>query len=339
MLSTILRIPLQIKGQVILVLITLTLVTLITIVISTSWGEYPIPPLAVAQTILGIDTGNGDYAFVIKTLRLPRSLTAALVGIALGVSGTIIQGITRNPLAAPGVIGVNAGASLAAVSLIVVLPNVPIGVLPLAAFGGALLTSLLIYLLAWEEGTHPVRLILIGVGITAVINAFTNLMVTFGEINNVSQALVWLAGSVYGRSWQEIFYLLPWLIIFIPLALLQARQLNALNLGEDIAKSLGAQVELQRSFLLLISTALAGAAVATAGSISFVGLIAPHIARQLVGNIHQGLIPVAGMMGATIVVTADFLGRILFSPLEIPCGVITAVIGVPYFVYTIVRNQ
>ena len=339
MLSTILRIPLQIKGQVILVLITLTLVTLITIVISTSWGEYPIPPLAVAQTILGIDTGNGDYAFVIKTLRLPRSLTAALVGIALGVSGTIIQGITRNPLAAPGVIGVNAGASLAAVSLIVVLPNVPVGVLPLAAFGGALLTSLLIYLLAWEEGTHPVRLILIGVGITAVINAFTNLMVTFGEINNVSQALVWLAGSVYGRSWQEIFYLLPWLIIFIPLALLQARQLNALNLGEDIAKSLGAQVELQRSFLLLISTALAGAAVATAGSISFVGLIAPHIARQLVGNIHQGLIPVAGMMGATIVVTADFLGRILFSPLEIPCGVITAVIGVPYFVYTIVRNQ
>ncbi|MGC1248400.1 MAG: iron ABC transporter permease [Spirulinaceae cyanobacterium] len=320
------------------VLLTLSLITLTIIVINASWGEYPIPPLAVVQTIFGIETGNSDYAFVIKTLRLPRSLTAALVGIALGISGTILQGITRNALAAPGIIGVNAGASLAAVSLIVVFPDIPVGILPLAAGGGALLTSVLIYFLAWEKGTHPVRLILVGVGIAAVVNAMTNLIVTFGEINNVSQALVWLAGSVYGCSWEQVFYLSLWLLVFIPLALFKAPQLNTLNLGEEIAKGLGTKVELEFSLLLLISAALAGAAVATAGSIGFVGLIAPHLARQLVGNLHESLIPIAAMIGATIVVMADFLGRILFAPIELPCGIITALIGTPYFVYLLVKN-
>ncbi len=322
-----------------MVLLILILITSTTIVINTSWGEYPIPPLAVVQTIFGLDAGNSDYAFVIRTLRLPRSLTAALVGMALGVSGTILQGITRNPLAAPGIIGINAGASLAAVSLIVVFPNIPVSVLPLAAFGGAFLTSLLIYFLAWQHRSHPVRLILIGVGIAAVVNAVTNLIVTLGEINSVSQALVWLAGSVYGRSWEQIFYLLPWLIVFIPLAFLKAPQLNALNLGEEIAKGLGMKVEWQRGFLLLISAALAGAAVATAGTIGFVGLIAPHLSRQLVGNLHEGLIPVAAMMGAAIVVVADFLGRILFAPIELPCGIITALLGAPYFIYILVKNN
>jgi iron complex transport system permease protein len=308
-------------------------------VINTSFGEYPIPPLAVIQTVLGIDKGNTDYDFVINTLRLPRTLTACLVGMALAISGTIMQGITRNPLADPGIIGIDAGASLAAVSLIVLFPNLSAGVLPIAAFGGALVASLSIYLLAWDRGTHPVRLILIGIGIAAVASAFTNLMVTFGDINDVSQALVWLAGSVYGRSWEQVLSLIPWLVVFIPLALANAPQLNALALGEEVAKGLGTRVEWQRSFLLLISAALSGAAVATAGTIGFVGLIAPHLARQLVGNIHEGLIPVAAMTGAAIVVIADFLGRILFAPVELPCGIITAVIGAPYFIYLLVKSR
>lgn len=337
--SRLLPISFRLKKRVPIVLLILILITLTAMVMNTSFGEYPIPPLAVIQTVLGIDTGNADYAFVINTLRLPRTLTACLVGMALAISGTIMQGITRNPLADPGIIGINAGASLAAVSLIVLLPNVPAGVLPVAAFGGALIASLLIYLLAWNRGTHPVRLILIGVGIASVAGAFTNLLVTFGDIYNVSQALVWLAGSVYGRSWEQLFSLLPWLIVFVPLALINAPQLNTLNLGEETAKGLGSKVEWQRSFLLLISAALSGAAVATAGTISFVGLIAPHIARQLVGNIHEGLIPVAAITGAMIVVIADFLGRILFAPIEIPCGIVTAVIGAPYFVYLLIRNR
>ncbi|MBF2063090.1 MAG: iron ABC transporter permease [Calothrix sp. C42_A2020_038] len=334
-----LGISLRLQRQVPSVFLIITLITLVAMVINTSVGEYPTPPLVVIQTVLGIDTGNPDYAFVINTLRLPRIITACLVGMALSISGTIMQGLTRNPLADPGIIGVNAGASLAAVSLIVLSPNVPVGFLPLSAFGGALITSILIYILAWDRGTHPIRLILIGVGISAVAGAFTSLMVTFGNIYDVSQALVWLAGSVYGRTWEQVFSLLPWLCIFIPLAIFTAPQLNILNLGDDIAKGLGSQVEWQRSLLLLISAALSGAAIATAGAVGFVGLIAPHIGRQLVGGTHQGLIPVAGMVGAMIVVLSDFVGRTIFAPIELPCGIITAVIGAPYFVYLLVRNR
>jgi iron complex transport system permease protein len=337
--SKILPISIRVKSRVPIVLLTLILITLTAMVMNTSFGEYPIPPLAVIQTVLGIDKGNTDYAFVINTLRLPRTLTACFVGMALAIAGTILQGITRNPLADPGIIGIDAGASLATVSLIVMFPNLPAGMLPLAAFAGALIASLLIYFLAWDRGTHPVRLILIGIGIAAVASAFTNLIVTFGDINNVSQALLWLAGSVYGRSWEQVFSLIPWLIIFIPLALANAPQLNALALGEEVAKGLGIKVEWQRSFLLLISVALSGAAVATAGTVGFVGLIAPHLARQLVGNIHEGLIPIAAITGAAIVVIADFLGRILFAPVELPCGIITAVIGAPYFIYLLIRSR
>ncbi|BAZ11515.1 iron(III) dicitrate transport system permease protein [Calothrix sp. NIES-4071] len=334
-----LGISLRVQRRVPSVLLILTIITLAAMVINTLVGEYPTPPLIVIKTVLGIDTGNPDYAFVINTLRLPRIITACLVGMALAISGTIMQGITRNPLADPGIIGVNAGASLAAVSLIVLLPSVPVGFLPLSAFGGALLTSILIYFLSWDRGTHPIRLILIGVGISAVAGAFTSLMITFGNIYDVSQALVWLAGSVYGRTWEQVFSLLPWLAVFIPLSLILAPQLNALNLGDDIAKGLGSRVEWQRSLLLLISAALSGSAIATAGTIGFVGLIAPHIGRQLVGGNHQGLMPVTGMIGAMIVVLSDFVGRTIFAPIELPCGIVTAVIGAPYFVYLLIQSR
>ncbi|MBE9050238.1 iron ABC transporter permease [Nostocales cyanobacterium LEGE 11386] len=337
--SKIFPISFRLQKRVPSVLFILVIITLVAMVISTSIGEYPTPPLAVIQTVLGIETGNPEYTFVINTLRLPRTLTAGFVGMALATSGAIMQGLTRNPLADPGIIGINAGASLAAVALIVLFPSLPVGTLPLAAFGGALAASVLIYLLAWDQGTHPIRLILIGVGISAVTGAFTNLLVTFGEINNVSQALVWLAGSVYGRTWEQLFSLLPWLLVFIPLALASAPQLNALALGDETAKSLGSRVEWQRSFLLLISAALTGAAVSTAGTISFVGLIAPHIARQLVGGNHEGLIPVSAVWGAMIVVIADLLGRIIFAPVELPCGIITAIIGAPYFIYLLIQTR
>ncbi|MEH2228566.1 MAG: iron ABC transporter permease [Nostoc sp.] len=337
--STKLGFSFRIQNQVPSTLFILIIITLAVMVINTSLGEYPTPPLAVIQTVLGIDTGNPDYAFVINTLRLPRILTACLVGMALAISGTIMQSLTRNSLADPGIIGINSGASLAAVSVIVLLPNFPTGILPLSAFVGALVASLLIYFLAWDRGLHPVRLILIGVGISAVASAFTSFIVTFGQISDVSQALVWLAGSVYGRTWEQVFAFLPWIVIFVPLALIKAPELNALNLGDDIAKGLGNKVEWQRSLLLLISAALSGAAVATAGTIGFVGLIAPHIARQLVGGNHQGLTPVAGMTGAMIVVLSDFIGRMIFAPIEIPCGIVTAVIGAPYFIYLLINNR
>jgi len=320
------------------VLAALALLALFSLVFNVSQGEYPVPPLEVVKTILGLPA-NPDYAFVINTLRLPRALVALLVGMGLATAGTILQGLTRNPLAAPEIIGINAGASLVAVAFIVLLPGISVAWLPVAAFLGGLGAAISIYLLAWNRGSSPVRLILVGIGLTALTGSLTSLMITFGEINAVSQALVWLTGSVYGRSWEHLWPLLPWLVIFLPLALVLARNLDTLNMGDDLAQGLGSRVEWTRSLLLLCTVALAGASVATAGTIGFVGLMAPHLARQLVGPSHAGLIPVAALTGACIVELADLVGRLLFAPIELPCGVITAVIGAPYFLWLLYRDR
>ena len=321
------------------VLLGLGLVTLAAMVWSVGQGEYPVPPLDVIRTVLGLPTDNPDYGFIVNTLRLPRTLTAWGVGMGLAIAGTLTQGITRNPLAAPNIIGINAGAALAAVSLIVVFPSVPIAALPAAAFTGALTVAVLIYLLAWNGGSSPVRLILVGIGFSLIAGAITNLMITFGNIYDVSQALVWLAGSVYGRSWAQVIAFTPWLLVFGLLALLLSRELNALQMGDDVARSLGSRLEWQRGWLLLSAVALAGASVATAGSIGFVGLMAPHMARQLVGPSHEGLLPTAALTGGMIVVVADLIGRLLFAPIELPCGIVTAIIGAPYFLYLLIRTR
>lgn len=334
-----LGISFRIERRVPAVLLALAIFTLAAMIVSVGQGEYSILPLEVVKTILGWETSNPDYVFIINTLRLPRTVVAFLVGVGLALSGTILQGLTRNPLADPGIIGLNAGASLAAVSLIVLLPSAPIYLLPWSAFGGAVVVALLIYLLAWDRGSSPIRLILVGIGLAAIATALTNLMVTFGEINSVSQALVWLAGSVYGRSWEHVAAILPWLVVLVPLALMLAQQLNILNLGDDVARGLGSRVEQQRGLLLLTSVALAGVAVATAGTITFVGLIAPHLGRMLIGSSHQGLMPTAAIMGGAIVVLADLVGRSLFAPIELPCGIITAAVGAPYFLYLLYRNR
>ncbi|BAZ68549.1 MAG: iron ABC transporter permease [Pelatocladus maniniholoensis HA4357-MV3] len=329
----------RIDRRVPLILLSLAVAIALAMVINLGRGEYPISPLDIVKTVLGIDTGNPDHAFVIYNLRLPRTLVAFMVGVALAISGTIFQGLTRNPLADPGIIGINAGAGLAAVTVIILFPSVPIYTLPFSAFAGALLMAGLIYLLAWNKGSSPILLILMGIGLSAIATAFTNLMITFGNIYDVSNALVWLAGSVYGRTSEQVFSLLPWLVIFVPLALTLARHLNALNLGDDVAKSLGSRVEWQRGLLVLVGASLAGAGVATAGNIGFIGLIAPHLGRQLVGANHEGLIPTSALLGGVIVVMADFLGRTLFAPIELPCGVVTAAVGAPYFLYLLIRNR
>jgi iron complex transport system permease protein len=337
--SPILPISFHLDRRVPVILIILTLVTIVAMVISVSYGEYPISALDVVKTLLGLPTSNRDYAFVINTLRLPRTIVAFLVGVGLAIAGTITQSITRNPLAAPEIIGINAGATLAAVSLLVLLPNAPVSLLPFAAFGGALTVALLIYLLAWQGGSSPIRLILIGIGFDLIVVALTDIMITFGEIDTVSQALVWLAGSVYGRTWSQVMALIPWIMIFGLMALLLTRELNTLNLGDEVARGLGSQVEWQRGLLLLTSVALAGASVATAGAVVFVGLMSPHLGRQLVGASHEGLLPVSAMIGGMLVVIADLLGRVLFAPLELPCGIITAAVGAPYFVYLLIQTR
>jgi iron complex transport system permease protein len=333
------RASLRIDRRVPPVLALALVATLAAMIINIGVGEYPVPPLDVVRTVLGLPTGDEDYSFIVNTLRLPRMLVAALVGAALGISGAIMQGLTRNPLADPGILGISAGAGLVAVTLIVVVKDVPAGLLPWGAFGGAGAIAALIYALAWRGGDSPIRLILVGIGLGAVCGALTSLMITYGDIYDVQRAMIWLTGSLYGRSWAELWPLLPWVAVFAPLGLLLARDLNALNLGEEVARGLGIPVSLRRGLLLLAAVALAAAAVATVGALGFVGLIAPHLGRRLVGPDHSGLLPTAGVLGALLVVAADLLGRTLFAPIELPAGLMTAAVGAPFFLYLLWRQQ
>lgn len=329
----------RLDRRVPLVWLATVIATLAVMVVNIGVGEYSIAPLDVIRTLLHIETGHfEDYNFIVNILRLPRMLVAALVGLALGISGTILQSLTRNPLASPGILGINTGAGLAVVVLIIVFDVTAPGVIPLAAFAGASAVAILIYLAAWRDGDSPFRLILIGIGLGAITQALTTLIITFGALFNVQRALIWLAGSVYGRSWDDFWPLFAWTLLCVPSTCLLARDLNALHLGEDMARGLGNRVEMQRGLLCLAAVALAGVAVATAGAIGFVGLIAPHIARRLVGPDHVGLLPTAGLIGALVVVSADLAGRTVFAPIELPVGLVTAAVGAPFFIYLLLRQ-
>ncbi|MBX3084524.1 MAG: iron ABC transporter permease [Anaerolineae bacterium] len=325
------------------IMLAIVAFTLITLVFSISYGEYNIPPLDVVRTLLNTNTDHPDYAnfrLVVMTFRLPRIVLAFMVGAALATSGTIMQGLTRNPLADPGIIGVSAGAGFVAVLFIVVLKTAPLTLLPWAAFAGALLTALAIYALAWKHGsTSPMRLILIGVALASLLGAFTTVMLVFGNINDVQQAYVWLTGSVYGRNWEHVQVMGGWLLVLLPLAILSAWQLNTLALGDDTAKGLGMRLEVNRGVLLVIGVGLAAASVAVAGTIGFVGLVAPHVTRRLVGPAHEGLIPVSAMFGGALLVLADLIGRAVIVPSELPVGIVTALIGAPYFLFLFYRNR
>lgn len=324
-------------------LITISL-TLLVLVFSISYGAYDISPLEVVQTLMGIlDPEHPQYRnfnMVVFTFRLPRILVAFMVGMALATSGAMMQGITRNPLADPYLLGVSGGAGLAAVAIIVWLNDVTVSVLPFVTFAGAMMTAILIYLLAWKGGgSSPMRLILIGVALASVVGSLTTLMLVFGEINQVQQAYVWLTGSVYGRNWEHVNALAIWLMVLLPVAFLSARWLNTLNLGDEVAQGLGLRIERHRVILLVVSVALAAGAVAIAGTIGFVGLVAPHIARRLVGPSHEGLLPISALFGGALLVLSDLIGRWIVAPSEMPIGIITAMIGAPYFLYLLYRTR
>lgn len=312
-------------------------------VISINTGQYNMTVFDVIQTLLGTNTDHADYknfSLVVHTFRLPRIMLAFLVGMALATSGTLMQGLTRNPLADPFLLGVSSGAGLAAVTVIVVMKKVALSELPFWAFAGALATAAIIYTLSRKDGTSsPIRLILIGIAIEATLGAFTTLILTFGNINDVQQAYVWLSGSVYGRNWEHVHVMLGWIAVGLPAAFLTARALNMMGLGDDTAKGLGLAVEAQRIFLLIVAVMLAAASVSMAGTIGFVGLVAPHIVRRLVGPSHEALIPISALFGGLLVMTADLIGRWVIAPSELPVGIVTAMIGAPYFLYLLFRNR
>lgn len=308
------------------------IVSLATLIVTVGLGEYPVAPGEVLLALLG--QGAPSSSFVVTELRLPRALVAFGVGAGLAASGVILQGLTRNALAAPELVGVSAGANTAAVVVIVALPDLPVAMLPVCAFAGALATSALVYALAWRGGSSPSRLLLVGVAITTLGYALVlGVISSIDDIIHASQLVTFLAGTVYGRGWQELAALTPWLLLLLPLALLSARDLDTLVLGDETAGGLGLQIEAGRLRLLATAAGLAGVAVAIAGPVGFVGLMAPHAARRLVGASHAALLTTAVMLGGCLVLVADALARTVFAPVDIPVGVVTAIIGAPYLIW------
>jgi iron complex transport system permease protein len=313
--------------------------------ISAGMGEMKISPLTVLQIFFG--GGTDMERLVVQSFRLPRIIVALMVGMALAVAGGILQGMIRNPLASPDILGITGGAAVAVVGFLAIFSDennaltVSIKWLPAAAFFGAAIIALLVYFLSWKDGVSPVRLVLIGIGLSTLMQALTTLMMILGPIYRASQANIWITGTVHGSNWSNVFVLAPLTIFLVVLSIMLARTVNIQELGDDIAKGAGSNVQRQRFILLMISTALIGCSVAFAGGIGFVGLMAPHMARRLVGSAFGALLPVSALIGGILVMLADLIGRTMFSPLEVPAGVFTASIGAPYFIYLLykTRNQ
>ncbi|ELD8120344.1 iron chelate uptake ABC transporter family permease subunit [Staphylococcus pseudintermedius] len=297
-------------------------------ILSLSAGAVWISPIAVIKEVW-----SGDN-FILSEFRVPRMLLGILVGAALAISGAVIQGVIRNPLASPDVIGITKGASLAAVIVIIVFPTAPLFVLPVASFIGALVISLILSLLISWQGIKGSQLALIGMAIGAVAMALVQYLLIRNPME-ANIALVWLTGSLFGRSMDHVLTILPWLIVAIPVIFLYARKLDILHLGEEVATALGTHVQRTKMILLFTSVMLAGAAISVVGGLSFLGLIAPHIARSLVGHQHRHIVAMSGLVGALLMVIADGLARIIAPPVDIPVGVLIAIIGAPYFLYVL----
>lgn len=311
--------------------------------LSAGSGEFPLSPSKVLAALFGY--GEEFDRMILIDFRLPRIMMALFVGMALAVSGAILQGITKNPLASPDLIGVTAGASFAVVLFLTLFSDennaltVSIQWLPLFAFLGATLTALIVFALSWKNGIAPFRLLLIGIAVAAFMQAGTTIWILMGPIYQASQATIWTTGSIYGANWSQVSVLMPWALLLILISLLLRRQMNILELGDDIATGVGSKVQRNRVVLLLISTGLTGVAVAFAGGIGFVGLLAPHIARRIVGPKFQSMVLFSAGVGALLVLIADWIARVAFAPIEVPAGVWTAAVGAPYFIFLLMTQR
>ena len=270
--------------------------------------------------------------FILNEYRIPRTLLGLLIGSSLAISGSVIQGVIRNPLASPDVIGITKGASLAAVMIIMIFPSAPLFVLPLGSFIGALTISIILSVLISKFDVKGSKLALIGLAIGAICTAIVQFLLIRNPLD-ANNALLWLTCSLYGHNIVNFYSLLPWFIITVPIVLLLGYQLDILNLGDHVAIALGARVKILKMILLVLAVMLAGASIAVVGGISFLGLIAPHIARQLVGHKNIHVIIMSGLVGAILLTFGDGLARGIQPPLDIPVGVVIAIIGAPYFLF------
>ncbi|WP_370016980.1 FecCD family ABC transporter permease [Peribacillus sp. B2I2] len=314
---------------------------IITIIIGTCSGYSNLSLGRLIPTLFG--QGTFKEEFILFSVRLPRIIITLLAGMALALSGAILQGITRNDLADPGIIGINSGAGVAIAAFFLFFPidaGSFVYMIPLVAFIGALLTACLIYILSFKRrvGLEPVRLVLIGVGFSMALSGLMIVLISSAERAKVDFIAKWLAGNIWGTDWPFIWAVLPWLIVLIPFTLYKANRLNLLGLSEPVAIGVGVSIEKERIVLLITAVALAAAAVSVTGGIAFIGLMAPHIAKSLVGPRNQLFIPVAILIGGWLLLLADTIGRNIIEPEGIPAGIMVALIGAPYFMYLLLKK-
>ncbi|MEV4391522.1 iron chelate uptake ABC transporter family permease subunit [Nonomuraea sp. NPDC049607] len=303
-------------------------------------------PMSLTEVLQGTFDVNSAAHFVIMELRLPRALTGALVGAALALSGAIIQSIARNPLASPEILGVTTGASVTVVAGVVASGSVyggtsgllaSLGVPALALLGG-LLGAAVVYGLAWRRGLDGYRLVLVGIGVAAVFTNVKFWLLTVGDVNDTGRAMVWISGSLNGRGWEHVVPVALALAVLIPATLLGTRSLDALRFGDDVVTALGVRVNAARALLILAAVLLAAVATASAGPIAFVALASPQIALRLARSARPPLL-CSAVTGAVLTAGADLIARTVFSPIELPVGIVTAVLGAPYLIHLIWRAR
>ncbi len=311
------------------IIFVLLIICIGSLLFSIGKGSFDITASAIFKAIfIEKDTINHQ---IIWNVRLPRTLVAGLVGICLALSGVILQGVMRNPLAAPNIIGVNSGAGLMAFIIFILFPNYYY-LVPIGAFIGALGATLLIYILAWRNGINPMRMVLAGVAVSSLLGAGISALMTFFP-EQVSGIIGFMVGGLSARTWPHFHTLWPYAIIGIVLTLLFPKKLNILMLGDEIAIGLGLNVERTRMIFIAIASLLAASAVSVVGLLGFVGLIVPHAARLIIGSDYRYLFPATAILGATIVVLCDTVARLIFDPVEIPVGIVMSLLGAPFFLY------
>lgn len=301
---------------------------------SIAFGAADIGAATVWNALFYFD-GSTDH-LIIRTLRVPRALVAALVGAALGIAGALMQGITRNPLADPGILGINAGAALAVVLGVFVFGAQSLTIYALWAFAGAGVTAITVYALGSlaRGGPTPLNLTVAGAAVTAFIASLTTAVLIFNQ-RTLEEIRFWLAGSVAGRDLGLLLQVAPYITSGIVGALLLGRQVTTLTLGEDVAKGLGQRTGWIKALAALIVVLLAGSAVAIAGPIGFVGLVIPHVVRFFIGVDYRWILPYAALTGAIFLLLSDIAARLVLRPMELPVGVMTALIGGPCFIYLV----
>ncbi|MFD0695607.1 FecCD family ABC transporter permease [Paenibacillus sp. GCM10027628] len=315
-------------------LVILAIFALAGISISLIYGAVKVDIHEIMKSLLG---EKSTYHDIIWNIRLPRTIVAALVGISLSISGALLQGIMRNSMADPHIIGVSSGAGLFGIGILILFPAYVNWLTPVA-FIGAIGAAFLIYLLAWRGGVSPLRVILAGVAVSAMLNSGISALLTFYS-DKVGGALLFLVGGLSAKSWPHVDILLPYTISGTLLALLGSQHMNIMALGDTQAKALGLRVELYRLYFTAIATLLAASTVSIVGLLGFVGMIVPHAARLLIGGDYRWQLPACVLLGVAVLTISDTVARIAFAPIELPVGIVMGALGGPFFLFLLRRRE